>query len=275
MIWGDFTENTIILKDVCYGDHDRHKYDIYIPQNPESVSGAILYIHGGGWHSGDKSDHRYDCEYFSNLGYISASMNYRFVSEELSVSDELEDINSALKSIKLKCSEFGFDLNKAVLAGGSAGAHLSLMYAYTKISEAPVKPVAVCAYCPPVDCSESDFLMGISGEFESWKYGIMSKCAGCKIEKETLYNEEQQAALKSISPINYVSKNCVPTAVFHGRKDDLIPVRHIEMFLSKLKSAGVKNDYLQFVNSGHNLNADPDTHDTARKIISEYLSLYL
>ena len=99
MIWGDFTENSIILKDVCYGDHDRHKYDIYIPQNPESVSGAILYIHGGGWHSGDKSDHRYDCEYFSDLGYISVSMNYRFVSEELSVSDELEDINSALNQL--------------------------------------------------------------------------------------------------------------------------------------------------------------------------------
>ena len=83
-----------------------------------------------------------------------------------------------MKTIKDKCAEYGFSIDKSILSGGSAGGHLSLMYAYTRIDEAPVTPVAVCAYCPAVKLETTDFLMGISGEFKEWKYGVLSAACG-------------------------------------------------------------------------------------------------
>ena len=234
--------SNIILNDIAFGNHERQKVDIYIPKTAKSPCGLILYIHGGGWQEGDKSGHKPDCEYFCNLGYITAAMNYRFVSEEISIFDELDDISSALIKIKSELKTYGFELDKVILSGGSAGAHLALMYAYTRNEETPVIPVAVCAYCPPVYCSKPDFLLGISGEFESWKYEILSKCASIKISKETYLNVEQQAALKKMSPAYYVHKNCVPTAVFHGKNDELIPMAHIDLFLRKLKNQHTKNE---------------------------------
>ena len=77
----------VVLNDVAYGNHERHKVDIFIPEKLKASCGVILFIHGGGWSSGDKNAHRTDAEYFSNIGYVSATMNYRFVTDELNVFD--------------------------------------------------------------------------------------------------------------------------------------------------------------------------------------------
>ncbi len=267
-------ENTIVLNDISYGSHERHKLDILIPEKPKCTSGIILFIHGGGWIQGDKIGHIDDARHFCNLGYISATMNYRYVSEDITVFDELDDITQALKTIKNECRNHGFNLEKLILSGASAGAHLSLLYAYTRKDEAPVTPVAVCPYCPPVDCSKSDFLMGISGEFEDWKYGVLSKCCGIEINRENLFKPQQQEALKKISPQEYISENCVPTAIFHGRFDELIPFSHIEKFINSLNKNGVKNDLLIYENSGHALDKDPDTALQAKGTLKDYAKMY-
>ena len=267
-------ENNIILNDVAYGSHERHKLDILIPQNPTCIYGVILFIHGGGWVEGDKTIHTEDARHFCNLGYISATMNYRFVSEDITVYDELDDITEALKAIKTECRKHGFEIEKVILSGGSAGSHLALLYAYTKTEQAPVTPVGACVYCPPVDCAKPDFLMGISGEFEEWKNGVLSKCCGIEITKENLLKQPQQEELKRMSPQEYVSEGSVPTAVFHGRVDELIPFSHIETFINSLNKKGIKNDLLIYENSNHALDKDPEQSLQAKNIIKEYAEMY-
>lgn len=268
-------ENNIVLSDVKYGSHERQRLDILIPQKPKSDSGIILFIHGGGWIEGDKSVHIEDARYFCNQGYISATMNYRYVSESTTVFDQLNDITQALEAIKTECQKNGFNPERLLLSGGSAGAHLSLLYAYTRKESSPVTPVAVCTYCPPVNCSASDFLLGISGEFEDWKYGILSKCCGIEINKENLLESPRQMALKKISPQDYVSAKSVPTAIFYGKLDELIPFSHIEKFINILNENRVKNDLLIYENSGHALNKDPETALKAKSIIKKYAEMYL
>lgn len=264
-----------VLKDISYGNYERHRADIYIPENPVSQSGLILFIHGGGWTSGDKDAHTPDAEYFASLGYISATMNYRYVSQNVHVDQVLDDVSSALEAIKKKCYEHGFDISKLILSGGSAGAHIALLYAYTRKDASPLLPVAICAYCPPTDCAKEDFLMGINGEFEGWKYEILSMVCGAEISKITLKNEAVQKALQKISPINYIDKNCVPTAVFYAKADELIPVSHIEDFEHKLTEANIKHDLVQYPNSGHTLDKDPASAETARSVIKRYAEMYL
>lgn len=268
-------DNITIYNDITYGNHERHKLDIFVPKNVKSDSGIILFIHGGGWTMGDKSVHHSDCEYFSNLGYICATMNYRYVDENTVVYDELDDITSALKAIKSRCKESGFDIKKAILSGGSAGGHLSLFYAYKRKDEAGIMPVAVCAYCPAVDCTTQDFLLGVDGESEFWKYIVLSRCCGIEINKENLMNPEQQEALRMISPENYISENCVPTAVFHGKQDELVPFNHTLKFINKLNETGIRNNLVIYENSGHALDKDPDAALQARKVFADYAEMYL
>ena len=267
-------ENTIILNNIPYGSHERQIFDIAIPKNPKSICGVILFIHGGGWIHGDKSEHTKDILHFSNLGFVCATMNYRYVDESLTVFDELDDVTSALKAIKEIGAKYGLALEKSILSGVSAGAHLSLMHAYTRQEKSPLPTVAVCPFCPPVDCSKSDFLIGLSGEFEDWKYEILSICCGTKITKDTILSEEPQKALKKMSPWYYVTKNCIPTAVFHGILDELIPFRHAEDFIKLLNEKGVKNDFVIYENSNHALDKNPEKSMEALGIIREYAEMY-
>lgn len=264
-------DNKTILTDVPYGKHERHRLDIYIPERVENSDGFILFMHGGGWSEGDKSAHKDDALYFCDKGYIAVTMNYRYVSDELNVSDELDDITKALQAIREKISEYGFNTEKFIISGVSAGAHLSLLYAYTRINEAPVIPVAACVYCPPVNCSAEDFLIGITGQFEDWKYEVLSRCCGTVLTKKDFLMPSQQAALKRISPREYVSENNVPTAVFAGKLDELVPIGHIYEFVERLNKCGVKNDMVIYENSGHALDKDPETAARTREIINEYL----
>lgn len=263
-----------VLNDISYGTHERHRVDLFIPENVKSASGLILFIHGGGWVQGDKSVHHSDAQHFCNLGYVSATMNYRYVCEDIDVFGELDDITSALSAIKIKCAEYGFNLEKVLLSGGSAGGHLSLMYAYTRKRKAPVVPVAVCAYCPGTNCAKTDFLCGITGEFEDWKYGVISKACGCKVTKEDFSCEQQQTALRKISPNEYLSADCVPTAVFHGINDELVPIEHTYEFIALLNEKGIKNDLLIFENSNHALDKDPERSTQAKEIIKTYAEKY-
>lgn len=270
------TENKYtLLEDVAYGSHERHTVDIFIPENVINKSGIILYIHGGGWTMGDKTVHHSDAKHFCNLGYITASMNYRYVNDEIDIYDELDDITSALKTIKAMLAEYGFNVDKMIVSGGSAGGHLSLMYAYTRKNEAPVVPVAACAYCPPVDLANPDSLKGISGEFEEWKNGILSFCSGVEINKEKFLDNTQQEALRKISPEMYVTPDCVPTAVFQGKLDDLVPFDQIVRFIGILDEAGVKNELLIYENSGHAQDKDPEKVTESKEIIKKYSELYL
>ena len=265
----------VLLTDVSYGAHERQKADIFIPQAPKSNAGLILFIHGGGWKEGDKQVHHPDAQYFCEHGYITACLNYRYVSDEITVFEELDDIASALHAIRSKCLEFDYCLDKVILSGGSAGSNLALLYAYSRRNSASVQPVAVCAYCPPVDCTRDDFLLGISGEFEDWKFGILSECCGVRITKDELMNDVQQNALKKMSPAHYVSSDCIPTAVFHGKRDEIIPVSHVMDFTELLKSFGIRNDLLIYENSGHALDKDEETAIKAKTVILEYAKEYL
>ncbi len=264
----------MVIKDIPYGSHERHIVDIFIPEKVRKDSGIIFYIHGGGWTSADKSVHHPDCEHFASLGYISATMNYRYVDSNITVYDELDDITSALETVKNVLYKNGYNAEKLILSGGSAGAQLALMYAYTRFSESPVMPVAVCAYCPPVNMERADFLLGISGEFEDWKYGVLSACCGVKICRENLLCDAQQTALKKISPMQYVTENCVPTAVFHGRNDELVPFEHAVEFVNLLSEKGVKNDFLIYENSGHAQDKDPEKVIESKEIIKNYAEKY-
>lgn len=267
--------NITALENISYGSHERHVLDLYIPQKPAAQSGLILFIHGGGWTSCDKTAHTKDCIYRSEQGYICATMNYRYVDEKVTVYDELDDVAAALAKIRTVCKGYGFDLKKVLLSGGSAGAHLALMYAYTRAGASPLKPAAVFCHCPPTDCGKEDFLLGISGEFEDWKYGVLSFCCGKKVTKKTLKNGDVQAALARMSPITYITPDVVPTGICHGAKDELVPYEHTLHFLEVLKKNGIRFDLLTYPESGHAMDKDADTDIKAKDLMTGYLRDHL
>ena len=116
----------------------RNLYDLFIPNNLDKnkYNKILLFIHGGAWIMGDKSDMNLFCEPLASQGFIVASMAHTFVNDtnfNHSIFRILDEVASAIKSIKNKLKEKGFNETKLELAigGGSSGSHIALLYAYS------------------------------------------------------------------------------------------------------------------------------------------------
>ena len=262
---------TAIIKNHAYGGHERRIMDLYIPSAPLSRSGIVLFIHGGGWTQGDKSDHSADARYLSGLGYLCASMNYRFISDTVSVSDELDDIDRALAEAERVCVSRGFNPDKSFLSGSSAGAHLALLYALTRRDSSPLPPAGVFAYCPPTDLTAPDFLAGLADEFEEWKNTLLSHCCGVEITQQNRRSEPVLRALAEISPLTYAGNASFPIGICHGRHDDLVPYESSLTFLRKLDGMNVPHCLITYENSGHALDKDPGAAEKASEMMKQYL----
>ena len=131
-----------------YEANNRSYYDLYIPygvlQEKDKYHGVFLFIHGGSWVEGEKTDLEHFPSRFAKLGYIGATMGYTVLSDSYSNTNIyriVDEISACIDSIIEELESNGLDRNKLKLAigGVSAGAHLALLYSY--LIEDPKLPI--------------------------------------------------------------------------------------------------------------------------------------
>ncbi len=267
--------NTVtVLENISYGTHARNTLNLAFPADKTGDIGLVLFIHGGAWVTGDKSE--YDAfirQYAEEKQVACAAMNYRFVSDSVHIGDILADIHAALGKIRSVSAEKGLQISKVLLTGTSAGAHLSMLYAYRCKDIAPVKPAAVFSFCGPTDLYDDQFYVSGSLGTAQEVCSLMSDVCGQAFtldEKETAKD-----ALDAASPILYVSADICPTALCHGKKDSVVPYSNAMSILSAFEKHGVQYDFISFPNSDHDLARDPDCMQQAYELLGEYMEKYL
>ena len=265
-----------------YGfSHEMQSVNIVFPENAErSVRGLILFIHGGGWVAGDKTLYDDSLQEAADHGFVAASMNYRFVSASVHVDDLLDDISSAVEKIRSVAEEREIRIKKMLLAGHSAGAHLSLLYGYKCASVSTITPAAVVSLSGPTDFTDP-FYFGRS-ELGTTKYilSLFVKITGVRLTLEDYYYKKGNynkfiAALKEYSPLNYVDEGSIPTVIAHGEKDNIIPYQNsvdLEIILSK---NNVRHDFISFPNSAHKINRNPRCMKIMNEIMYKYADEFL
>ena len=256
--------------DVSYGSHERNKLDICLPERTGNV-GLILMIHGGGWVAGNKDGYKEDLIKWSERGYVAASINYRYASTEIHIDDITADIELSLHKIKQLAVDSGINVDGMLLTGSSAGAHLSLYYAYAKADTSPIKPKAVVSFCGPTDLADMEFYAK-DGDYEGCLM-MGSYVSGYTLTGENF--EEAMDSLKYASPINFVTENTVPTVICHGKKDYLVPFSNASNLKNKLDSCGVKNDFVVYKRSGHGLDKNKLSTLKANRLMKRYAEKYL
>lgn len=85
----------------------------------------VVFVHGGGWKRGDKKMMQGSAKlsHWQAQGYAVASLNYRLVPDA-TVEQQAADVAAAVAYLKNNSAKLGFDADRIVLVGHSAGAHL-------------------------------------------------------------------------------------------------------------------------------------------------------
>ena len=275
---GRFKGYTYLLN-TAYGEHSRQVVDIVLPKE-KGETGLVLMIHGGAWIAGDKESYLSALTYCADLGYAGAALNYRYISENTDVSDILDDINSALAVIRAKSAEKGFAISKVLLTGASAGAHLSLLYAYSRAETAPVKPVAVVSNCGPTDLTDPGYYQGNAlGDLNNM-LKLMGYLTGVDITADEFTSksgsyEAFEKKLLEYSPVSYVNSATVPTVINHGDSDTVVPYRNAVELDALLTENSVPHDFVTYRNADHDLSGDNDAAEKSQELLLKYAKTYL
>lgn len=267
-----YHETYVSYTNLAYGDHDRQKMDLHIPKNKTGEVGLVLMIHGGGWTAGDKSAYADSLkDWCGAKGYVACAINYRYAGGDTYVGDILNDITMSMQKIREVASEYDIDVTKALLTGGSAGGHLSLMYAYSKADIAPITPVAVVSYSGPTDLADANFFEEKDNRDDI--IDMLSKVSGYEFDMNSY--SSALPFLKQASPVNYVSENSPATLICHGELDSVVPYSNAVALKNKLDSYGVRNNLVSYPNSNHGLENDPSMATIANELMIEYANTYL
>jgi alpha/beta hydrolase fold len=118
------------IADVDYGPHDRNVLDFWQAKSDKPTP-VVVFIHGGGFVSGDKSKARdnENIKSYLDAGVSFAAINYRYRTTA-PIQDVLRDCARAIQFIRSKSNEWNIDKSRIGSFGGSAGAGTSLWLAF-------------------------------------------------------------------------------------------------------------------------------------------------
>ena len=113
--------------DVAYvpGGDESQTLDLYYPEKrAEKPQPLLIWIHGGGWMGGSKSQ----CPYLYQLrrGYIVASVEYRF-SQKALFPAQIQDCQAAIRWLRANARKYNIDPDRIGVGGASAGGHLAAL----------------------------------------------------------------------------------------------------------------------------------------------------
>jgi acetyl esterase/lipase len=256
---------TITDATYCTMDGLPQKMDIYFPDaaGPWPV---LVYVHGGSWMVGDKSEAVVLGRDMRAQGYAVVSLNYRLYPA-VRFPQMIEDVKCAIRSLRAHADQFNLDANHIAAMGASAGGHL----------------VA---------------LLGTSDKTDGWDVGeyldqssrvqaVIAMAPATDFSKKFMNTDIQtlvlvafgDANIAAASPITHITSDDPPFLLIHGDQDSVLPFEQSQLMYDKLKETGVAAQFVVVENGDHTLTA-PDgsakpTTGEINQIISDFLAANL
>lgn len=164
------------MADVRYGPAERNVLDFW-QAKAERPTPLVVYIHGGGFISGDKSVARQErlVQQCLDAGVSYAAINYRYLSATAPMQDVLRDCARAVQFIRSKSAEWNVDKTRVAAYGGSAGAGTSVWLATHDDLADPKNADPVLRESTRLACAGS-----ISGQF-SYNFPRWTEVFGAEI----------------------------------------------------------------------------------------------
>lgn len=268
----------IIHNDISYGDKESNKFDLYVPKdNSKENYGLIVYLHAGGFTSGDKSDDKEIFQWLCSKGYVTAGINYTLRTDEnnASVYSQSMEIKEAMPVVVEEAKKLGYNLDEMVISGGSAGGTLAMLYAYRDAEESPIPVKMMFEMVGPSSFFAEDwetYGLDKNNEAAAGLFGVM---LGSEIDKGIIGTDELQEVMKPISAYAWVNENSVPSVIAYGTYDKVAPFKAVKHLVNALKENNVDYKYFEATHSGHGLQNDDKIYKEYMETVEEYLDKYI
>jgi poly(3-hydroxybutyrate) depolymerase len=196
-----------LTSNIQYGVTSTQSMDYYVGTG-DTVKNRplIVFIHGGGFKSGDKVSNfgTLECGGYARRGYFVISINYRLSSTTTADKDHfeamikaLQDAKAAVRYMRKNWSVYGIDTTKIYVTGSSAGSETALHMAYLQDSEVP-SYVDMASLGGTLEGSQGNpgYSSGVQGVIENWG---------------------------ALADYKWMANNNIPVYCVHGTSDVTVP----------------------------------------------------
>ena len=215
-------------------DAEKHRLDVFTPVGEDWP--VVVFVHGGGWRTGDKNLFFGRADIYANIGrYLArrgigaAVINYRLLPQG-TWSDQFEDVARAVAWVQQHIGDYGGDPNRLFLMGHSAGSHLISGVAFNPALLDPysLTPDAICG------------VVGVSGA----AYDLADE--ETYIDGGFDYFEDRFGDVedwqRTVSTIPYLTADAPPFLILYGDKETSGLIRQSRLLDEKLQEAGVPSE---------------------------------
>jgi len=196
------------------GGHDL-TLDVSWPEG-EGPFPILVIIHGGGWELHTNRIMQGMARYITNRGYAVFNINYRVLSEGVTMQEIVEDCFGAIIWVKEHAEKYNADPTRIAVTGDSAGGHLSAMIV-TRAKDSCFKPsyTGTGRYDASVTCAIPTYGVYDFKSLSKLTAGIMTK----KIFSATY--KEAPELYEKFSPAYHVRADLAPQLIVCGNIDPL------------------------------------------------------
>ncbi len=269
----------IVHTDLSYGEGEANKFDLYVPADSTKESyGLVVYLHAGGFTSGDKKDDVKMLQWLCSKGYVAAGINYTLRTEEnptASVYSQSIEIRDSIPCVITEAEKLGYAIDKMAIGGGSAGHALAMIYAYRDAAQAPVPIVLTFGAVGPASFYQEDWgIFGLDKSDEACA-GLFSVMAGTGITVDEVADGTYLEKVKPISAADWVTNESPATIVAYGTHDKMQPFLASLRLKTALEEHGVDHKYFELPHSGHGLQNDNKISKQWMEAVETYLDTYM
>lgn len=239
---------------ITFPGNVQRTFDLIVPAGEASDIPLLIWIHGGGWMEGEKRIFN-EFERFVFRGYAVLSIDYRF-SQDAPFPAQLEDCKTAVRWARANAEKYGYNAEKVIVGGNSAGGHLAALLGMTNGE----KRYDVGQYLDY--SSDVQAVVDMFGPTDLRKLFPLQEVV-CRL----VNGNEELVALAS--PVCYEPKGAPDFLIVHGMKDDLVPIEQSRMLKNKLCEAGVTVEYLEVPEGIHGFDSE-DFYHLLTKFVLEH-----
>lgn len=220
-----------VVPDIAYREGNvAWKLDLAMPtERGAKPRPAIVFVHGGGWVSGDKRKASFlkPTLEFAAKGYVCITINYRLGGAKQAC---IEDTKCAVRWLRAHAKEYNVDPDRIGAYGNSAGAHL----------------VVMLGICPASAGLEGD------GPWREYSSMVQAVVASATPTRPRIRGGSEEDA-KKIAPMTYVTADAPPLLLVHEESDRTVAVSNSDDFVKALRETGAKDvTYMRYEDgSGH------------------------
>lgn len=215
-------------------------FDLIGPDTDERVP-LVIFLHGGGWISGDKTMYREEAAWLANQGIAAACPSYR-LAPLYPFPTPVADCQAFVNHVRANSGRFGVDTDQLFVIGNSAGGHLALMLGLASQNfnsgeqfETVKNVVSICGISNLCDTSSLDFQLSLT---------FAQQFMDCPYD-------ENPELWKSASPIQYAPQAEGRFLLIHGTADDVVPFEQSQELFDALQTSKASSKLVKLDGESH------------------------